>query len=460
MNSIYDLIVIGAGPGGYEAALYGAKLGLKTALVERESIGGVCLNWGCIPSKNLIHQAENFRSLSEMEAVGVKVDRSSLDYGLVYAQSRKVVETLTNGVEGLLNQAKVAVIKGTATITGSGEVSVDGKKTLMAKSILVATGSQPLKVPGFEFDEERILSSTGILSLTELPKRLVILGAGAIGCEFGFVMNSFGVDVTLVEAAKHILPTEDQEIGGLLMHSLTDQGLTVLDNTTAISLSKIGVGIAVDIRGPDGTRTINADKALVVFGRKPNTKGLGLQEMGVQLDSKGYVQVRDGQQTDSVGIYAIGDITATPALAHVASREGEIAIDHIIGRRAKETGVNVKLVPSAIYCEPQVAGFGLREQDIAACGFKVGKVSYPYIAAGKSTAIGRPEGLVKIFIDETSGEILGAHIIGHNATEMIHEILLASSTELLLADISNMVHAHPTLSEVIVGASKQEVNNR
>ena len=297
MNSIYDLIVIGAGPGGYEAALYGAKLGLKTALVERESIGGVCLNWGCIPSKNLIHQAENFRSLSEMEAVGVKVDRSSLDYGLVYAQSRKVVETLTNGVEGLLNQAKVAVIKGTATITGSGEVSVDGKKTLMAKSILVATGSQPLKVPGFEFDEERILSSTGILSLTELPKRLVILGAGAIGCEFGFVMNSFGVDVTLVEAAKHILPTEDQEIGGLLMHSLTDQGLTVLDNTTAISLSKIGVGIAVDIRGPDGNRTINADKALVVFGRKPNTKGLGLQEMGVQLDSKGYVQVRDGQQT-------------------------------------------------------------------------------------------------------------------------------------------------------------------
>lgn len=452
MSTQYDLAIIGAGPGGYVAAVYAAQLGLKVAIVEKDTPGGVCLNWGCIPSKNLIHQAEVFHSMSEMESVGVKVDRSSLNYSKVQGKSREVVKTLTNGVKGLLKRNKVDLIKGTAKITGKGQVSLDNGDKIKTTSIIVATGSRPMSVPGFEFDEEQILSSTGILALKQLPKSIVILGAGAIGCEFAFVMNSFGVKVTLVELAEHILPSEDAETTQVLDKCFKRDGIEILTSTKAISMNKNAKEVTIETLGPKGKQTISAEKALVVFGRVPNTQNLGLQEMGVKLDKRGYVTVHDYYQTHASGIYAIGDITHTPALAHVASREGEIAVEHIAGRQPQHKQVNPDLVPSAIYCEPQVAGFGLQEEQAKKQGIAIKKSVFQYAGAGKTVAVGKTDGIVKVLCDAKTDELLGAHIVGHNATELIHELLLVANSELLPEDVTEMIHAHPTISEAVMEA--------
>lgn len=450
MKDSYDLIIIGAGPGGYCAAIRAAQLGLQTAIIEKDQPGGVCLNWGCIPSKNLIHQADVFHSMQEMETVGVGIDRSTLDYTAVQTNSRKVVKTLTNGVSGLLKKNKVDLIKGSAHISGKGEVTVDDRRKLTGNNILVATGSRPMQVPGFEYDEQQVLSSTGILAMTTLPKSMVILGAGAIGCEFAYVMNSFGVKVTLVEAMDHILPTEDFETCAVLASCLIRDGVDVRVKTRALGLKKSANSVSVSLQDSAGNSSeVVADKVLVVFGRVPNTEDLGLQQMGVELDERGYVNIGDYCQTDAAGIYAIGDITRTPALAHVASREGEIAVEHMAGHRG-EQGVNPDKVPSAIYCEPQVAGFGLREDRAIAEGIAVKKSVFHYPGAGKTIAIGKPEGLVKVLCDPATDELLGAHIVGHNATELIHELLLAQTSELLPEDITNTIHAHPTISEAIM----------
>ncbi len=448
---MYDLLVIGAGPGGYVAAVRAAQLGLKTAVVEKDRPGGVCLNWGCIPSKNLIHQAELYHGLAEMEAVGVSIDRGSLDYAAVQGRSREVVGTLTNGVAGLLKRNKVDYIEGSAKISGKGQVSLDDGRALSARNILVATGSRPMAIPGFEFDEERILSSTGILALTELPYSLVILGAGAIGCEFAYVMNSFGVRVTLVEAMDHILPTEDFETCAVLDKAFRQSGIDVRTATRAGELSTENQGVRVTLQSADGASdSVTADKALVVFGRVPNTDGLGLEEMGVELDQRGYVKVGDYCQTSAAGIYAIGDITSSPALAHVASAEGEMAVEHMAGLKPHRQAVDEQLVPSAIYCEPQVAGFGLREDQALAREIEVKKSVFPYHGAGKTIAVGKATGMVKVLCDPKTDELLGAHIVGHNATELLHELLLAKSSELLPEDIGGMIHAHPTISEALM----------
>ncbi|MES9828394.1 MAG: dihydrolipoyl dehydrogenase [Candidatus Thiodiazotropha sp.] len=450
MSAQYDIVVIGAGPGGYVSAVHAAQLGLKAAVVEKDNPGGVCLNWGCIPSKNLIHQAETFHALQEMEAVGVSVDRSGLDYHKVQQNSREVVKTLTGGVAALLKRNKIEMIKGTARITGRGEVTVDGERKVTASNILVATGSRAMNIPGFEFDEQVVLSSSGILAMNALPKSLVILGAGAIGCEFAYVMNRFGVDVTLVEMADHLLPTEDFETCALLERCFKRDGVEILTGTRADTLEKTALGATVTVENADGEQKLHAEKVLVVFGREPNTAGLGLDEMGVKLDERGYVETGDYYQTHSPGIYAIGDITRTPALAHVASAEGEIAVAHMAGHAPAGKAIDPGLVPSAIYCEPQVAGFGLREDIARAEGIEVKKATFAYSGAGKTIAVGKSDGLVKVLCDPKTDELLGAHIVGHNATELIHELLLVKSAELLPEDISGMIHAHPTISEAIV----------
>lgn len=450
MKDSYDLIIIGAGPGGYCAGIRAAQLGLKAAVVEKDQPGGVCLNWGCIPSKNLIHQADVLQSMTAMETVGVAIDRSGLDYAAVQANSRKVVKTLTNGVSSLLKKNKVDYLKGTARITGKGEVTIDGKDKLSARHILVATGSRPMQVPGFECDEQQVLSSSGILAMTTLPQSIVILGAGAIGCEFAYVMNSFGVKVTLVEAMDHILPTEDFETCAVLASCLARDGIDLRQKTRALGLKKSATSVAVSLQDGDGnTEKVVADRVLVVFGRVPNTEGLGLEEVGVKLDDRGYVSIGDYCQTSAAGIYAIGDITRTPALAHVASKEGEMAVESMAGHQP-DKAVNPDSVPSAIYCEPQVAGFGLREDHAIAEGIEVKKSVFHYPGAGKTIAIGKPEGLVKVLCDPVTDELLGAHIVGHNATELIHELLLAQTSELLPEDITNTIHAHPTISEAIM----------
>lgn len=455
MEKKFDLVIIGAGPGGYVAAVRASQLGLSVAVVEKSTPGGVCLNWGCIPSKNLIHQAELYHSLSEMEAIGVSVDRSGLDYAKVQANSRQVVKTLTGGVAGLLKKNKVELIKGTAKITTKGEVSITDKagksQKVNAKNILVATGSRPMNIPGFECDEQQVLSSNGVLAMESLPKSIVILGAGAIGCEFAYVLNSFGVKVTLVELAEHLLPTEDFETCKVLDKCLKRDGIDVLTQIRAKGLDRSATDVTVNLENGKGEAlAITAEKVLVVFGRTPNTAGLGLEEMGVKLDQRGYVETKDYCQTHAAGIYAIGDITLSPALAHVASKEGEMAVEYMAGHTPDTKTIDADLVPSAIYCEPQIAGFGLREDQAIAQGIKVKKSVFNYPGAGKSIAIGKPDGLVKVLTDPETGELLGGHIVGHNATELIHELLLVKSSELLSEDVGNMIHAHPTISEALM----------
>lgn len=451
MSDQFDVVVIGAGPGGYVAAIRAAQLGLSTAIIEKENVGGVCLNWGCIPSKNLIQQAEDLHTARGLKAIGGVLNETGIDYGKAQKNSRKVAKTLSGGINFLLKKNNVEQISGTAKVTAPGEVTLDSGDVIKGKNILVATGSRPMQIPGFEFDEQSVLSSNGILSMTELPKSIVILGAGAIGCEFAYVLNTFGVEVTLVELADHILPTEDFETCEVLQQSFEKAGIKVLTKTRATALHKGPNGVLVDIEDEDGDEDdIVAEKALVVFGRVPNTEEIGLRELGVELDERGYVTVGDYNQTRVDGIYAIGDITRTPALAHVASREGEIAVEHMAGHEPKAKNVDADLVPSAVYCEPQVAGFGLREDKAEKEGIPFKKATFPLRAVGKAVAVGKTDGLVKTLVNSETNEILGAHIVGHNATEMIHQILLAKTNGLKPEDITAMIHAHPTLSEAIM----------
>lgn len=458
MDKVYDVAIIGAGPGGYVAGIRAAQLGLSVAIVEKDELGGICLNWGCIPSKSLIHHATEFRSLRHMEAYGVRVDLSGFDYRAVHAESRIAAKTLADGVSSLLRKNKVDVVKGTARIAGAGNVCVRDKnaqeRMLRAKNIILATGSRPLAPPGFAPDERDILSSTGILALTELPRSLAILGAGAIGCEFAYVFNAFGVRVTLIEMAEHILPAEDHEVARVLDASLRRSGVDVRTGTRAVSWQKTADETSVRVEAGSKTDQIGAEKVLAAFGRSPNTDRLGLETTGIEFDGRGYVVTGDYGETSVAGIFAIGDIVATPALAHVASKEGEMAVEFIAGRPPMLKRLAWDLVPSTIYCEPQIGGFGLREDHAAAKGISFKKSVFPFRASGKSVAVGNKEGLVKVLSDPDSGEILGAHIAGSNATELIHELLLARSSELLVEDVAQMMHAHPTLAEAVMEAAK------
>ncbi len=442
----YDLVIIGAGPGGYVAGIRAAQLGLKACVVEKDKPGGVCLNWGCIPSKNLIHQANLVLSGKQLAHIGVQVETSMLDYGKVYEKSRQAAGRLLKGVKGLLQKNGVDLIQDTARIAARNKLVLSDGTGIEGKKILIATGSRPLALPGFAFDEERVLSSTGLLSLKTLPKSLAILGAGAIGCEFAYVMNAFGVQVTLVEMADHILPFEDEETVSVLAASFRRKGITVLTGTRAVSLERSDrqVTIALEASGGEKT-TLIAEKALCVFGRTPNTDGIGLDSISLKTES-GYIPVGDYNETSVPGVFAVGDVVATPLLAHVASREGQVAVEYMAGCNPPRR-VDVNAIPSAIYCEPQVASFGLREAQAKASGIPFKKAVFPYRGTGKAVAVEQPDGMVKVLVDADTDEILGAHIVGADATEMIHEMLLAKTAELLPQDIAGMIHAHPTLSE-------------
>lgn len=444
----YDVVIIGAGPGGYVAGIRASQLGLRACIVEKENPGGICLNWGCIPSKNLIHQATMLLAKSDLEDIGVTIDTKKLDYGRVQNKSREAVRLLRSGVSFLLKKNKVTLINGTARIQSPGSVILQDGTTIDANHIIIATGSRPMMIPEFEFDEKRVLSSTGILSMKDLPKKLIILGGGAIGCEFAYIMNAFGVDVTIVEMESHLLPFEDEEIVKILEKSYKASGINVLCQTRAVSLENKSDLVRVGLENNDGnTITLDADKVLCVFGRTPNTDDIGLENVGIKTE-RGYIPVKDYGQTVIDGIYAIGDVVASPLLAHVASKEGEIAVEHI-ARKSPSPKIDLNLVPSAIYCEPQVASFGLREVQAKREGIQHKTARFPYRGVGKAVAINKPEGLVKVLFDPESNEILGAHIIGQDATELLHEILLAKSAELLPEDIAHMIHAHPTLSELV-----------
>ncbi|MGR3220297.1 MAG: dihydrolipoyl dehydrogenase [Candidatus Anammoxibacter sp.] len=444
-----DVIIIGAGPGGYVAAIRASRLGLKPILIERDEVGGVCLNIGCIPSKSLIHHAEIFRSRKTLAEMGVRIDSSGFDYSKVQKRSRLAAKKLSKGVEYLLKKNNVELIKAEVLIESQNKVVLSNGKEITGENILIATGSRPRELPGFPFDEDKVISSTGALMLEKLPKRMLILGSGAVGIEFAHIFASFDVEIHIVEMLSRILPLEDEEISSILHKSLSHRGIMIHTSTRAESFKSAANGLTVSLQSSTGNSTeIETDQILVAVGRATNTENLGIENVNITPE-KGFIRVNDYYRTEVSGIYAIGDIVNTPQLAHVASREGEIAVEHMAGLQDIE-GINLDLIPSVVYCEPQVASFGLSEDRAKEIGIEYKKACFPYRGSGKSAAIEQPDGMIKILYEPVKKEILGAHIIGAESTELIHEILLAKKAELLPEDIGSMMHAHPTLSEIVM----------
>ncbi|RKY00818.1 MAG: dihydrolipoyl dehydrogenase, partial [Spirochaetes bacterium] len=445
----YDLLVIGGGPGGYVGAIRASQLGLKTCVVEKDRLGGVCLNIGCIPSKALIHQAEIFNGLKELEKMGAKVDLSSFDYRNVYLKSRKAADMLSKGVTYLLRKNKIDVVSGKGRLLRPDSVEIDGKERIRAKNIIVATGSRPREIKGFEFDGDKVLSSNDALLMEELPESIVILGGGFIGVEFAHILSSFGVEVTIVELLDRLLPLEDEDSSSVLVRAFKRKRINVLTSTKAKALKKGKDGIKLFVEDSKGNeKELEAEKILVVVGRATNIEDIGLEDAGIRVD-RGFVLVGDYYQTDAPGVYAIGDVVPTPQLAHVASKEGEIVAEYIAGKNPPKK-VDPMLVPSAVYCEPQVASFGYKEYQLKENGIKYEKAMFPYRGVGKSVAVEKSDGHVKILFNPDTREILGASIVGTDATEIIHELLLAKKVKLLPSDIADMIHAHPTISEAIM----------
>lgn len=452
MENYFDLIIIGAGPGGYVAAIRASQLGLKTAVVERGSVGGVCLNIGCIPSKNLIESATAFASLKHMEGFGIKADVSGFDYGAVHAQSRKVADTLSKGVIYLLSKNNVTLIQDEAKITGPHTITTKSGNVLEAQHILLATGSRPRVIPGLEFDGQCVLSSDDMLMCDKLPASLLIIGGGAIGCEFAYIMRSFGVAVTLVEMTPGLLPYEDEEVSKALATSFKKKGITVCLSSKASVLERTPGAVTVAVESDKGAvKNYTVEKVLCVVGRTPNTADLGLEEVGLET-ARGFIPVNESYQTAVPSIYAIGDVVDTPMLAHVASKEGEIAVEHMAG---KHTSIHpfVPYTPNCVYCEPQVAGFGFTESRAKESIADAKAFSIPFRSIGKAVATNKSDGFVKIVTDG-EGRLLGAHIFGADATELIHELALAAQNGVNVRYIATMVHAHPTMSEGIMEAAR------
>jgi dihydrolipoamide dehydrogenase len=464
MGYDFDLAIIGAGPGGYVAAIRAAQLGLKTCIVEKDKAGGVCLNVGCIPSKSLIHQADLVLGSAGLAALGAGVDLSTIDYSKAYKASRKAAERLSKGVSFLLKKNGIEYVQGKARLKSANEISLEDGKSISAAAIILATGSRPRELPGFDFDEETVLSSTGALMLQKIPKRAVILGAGAIGMELGSVWNAFGSEVTIVELADRALPLEDPEAGMVVRKAFEKRGIRFVIGQGATGMERKDSGLVVTLKAANGSTegetasVLEADTVLVAVGRRPNTEGLGLEELGIRLD-RGFVQVGEFGETSAAGIYAIGDIVATPLLAHVASKEGEIAVERIAqllkGTPAPvESRIDLSTVPSAVYCEPELASFGLSVEKAVAGGIRHEVFNFPFRGIGKAVATEKPDGFVKIVHDPASGEILGATIVGERATDTIHELILARRAELTLEEVADMIHAHPTLAEGVMEAAK------
>jgi dihydrolipoamide dehydrogenase len=489
METEYDVAIIGAGPGGYVAAIRAAQLGLKACIVEKDKPGGVCLNIGCIPSKSLIHQAGLVAGAEALRALGAQVDLSTLDYGKAFAASRKAADRLSKGVQFLLKKNKVDYRVGTARFASAHEVLIDGANPVRAKTFIIATGSRPRTLAGFDFDEKCILSSTGALMLESVPKRAVILGAGAIGMELGYVWNAFGTELTIVEALDRVLPLEDAEAAAVVRKSFEARGVRFITSAMATGFehlassdevqrnsaggssglhsahsSPAGIRIALSPARPGIPEaaavpsSLEADAVLVAVGRAPNSGGLGLEELGIQLE-RGFIRTGDWHETSAAGIYAIGDVVATPLLAHVASKEGEIAVERIAhlltgSPLPAERRVDLSTVPSAVYCEPELASFGLSAEKATANGTRHAVYSFPFRGVGKAVAMEHPEGFAKVIHDPETGEILGATIVGERATDVIHELLLARKAELTIEDVADLMHAHPTIAEAVMEAAK------
>jgi dihydrolipoamide dehydrogenase len=448
----YDLIVIGSGPGGYSAAIRAGQFGLKTAIVEKQAkLGGTCLLVGCIPTKSLLHTADVWERFVNSEAEGIHAENARLEYPKVKDRKDGIVNKHANGVGMLLKRAKVERITGYATLKGGGKVEVQsdsGTQTLEAKNIIIATGSEARMLPGMQPDPEFILTNIEILNLTAVPKSLIVIGAGAVGVEFASIFKRFGTDVTVVEMLPRIVPVEDEDVSKELERVFKKQKIRVETGAKAENIQKTGTGVSLTLTTKDGKQEqLTAEKLLVAVGRKPNTEKIGLENTKVQLD-RGFIKVDQNQQTDEPGVYAIGDVVAgTPQLAHVATREGMIAVAHIAGKPA--IPINKNRIPGATYTQPGIGSVGLTEAQARAQGYKVKVGRFPFAGDSRATILGHHEGFVKVVADETYGEILGVHIIGPEAFELIGEAVAAMEAEATVDVMMQTIHAHPTLYEAM-----------
>lgn len=448
----YDVVVIGAGPGGYVAAIRAAQLGMSTAVIEDDNVGGVCLNWGCIPSKSLLRNAEVLELVKNAGEYGISVGEINYDYGKAIDRSRQVVRRLTGGVGSLLRKNGVEHISGRATLRSANTIAIDGsERAISADNVIIATGARARQIPGIPVDGETVLTSREAIVLREVPRRVVIVGGGAIGVEFADIYHSYGAEVMIVEMLPRLVPLEDEEISQQLERVFRRRGIEYKTGAMVKSVVVSDGAATVAVTDSDGNETeVECDKVLVAIGVQGNSDGIGLEAAGVDTD-RGFILVDDEMRTNVPGVYAIGDVTGKLPLAHVASAQGVTAAEVIAGLNPMP--LDYTLMPRATYCRPQIASFGLTEQQASDAGYsyKVGR--FPMAASGKALAMGESSGMVKLVVDNEVGELLGAHMIGPEATELLGEVGLSRLLEGTTTELGWLVHPHPTISETIKEAA-------
>jgi dihydrolipoamide dehydrogenase len=451
--SKYDLIVIGSGPGGYVAAIRASQLGLKVAVAEKAELGGICLNWGCIPTKALLKSANVFEYIKHAKDYGVEITEFKADVPGMVKRSRDVAAGMSKGIQFLFKKNKIDIIEGFAKLKKGGKIEVDaaGKKTeYEAKSIIVATGGRSRELPNLKIDGKKIIGYREAMILDKAPKKLLVVGSGAIGVEFAYYYNTIGTEVTIVEFLPRVVPVEDEEVSKALEKSFKKSGITIYTNSEVTKVDTSGAGCVSTIKTPTGEIKIESDIVLSAVGVSSNIEGIGLEDVGVKTE-KGKVIVDDFYKTNVEGIYAIGDIVKGQALAHVASAEGIICVEKIAGHNPQP--LNYNNIPGCTYCSPEIASVGYTEEAAKKAGFEIKVGKFPFTASGKAKAAGAPDGFVKVIFDAKYGEWLGAHFIGANVTEMIAEVVVARKLETTGHEIIKSVHPHPTMSEAIMEAA-------
>ena len=443
----FDLIVIGGGPGGYVAAIRAAQLGMKTALVEREHLGGICLNWGCIPTKALLRSSEVWHLMQNLGDFGMSADNIKFDIGAVVSRSRGVAKQLSGGIGHLLKKNKVTVVNGAGKLDGAGKVVVDGDKTMTAKNVIVATGARARLLPGLEADGDRVWTYREAMVPKVMPKSLLVVGSGAIGVEFASFYNDLGADVTVVEIMDRVLPVEDAEISAMARKSFEKQGMRILTEAKVAELERGKSGVKATVETKDGVETIEAEYVIMAVGIIGNTEDVGLDTTKVEVD-RGHIKTNEWNETAEPGVYAIGDVTGPPWLAHKASHEGVICVEKIAGLDGLHP-MDKSKIPGCTYARPQVASVGMTEAAAKDAGYEIKVGKFPFMGNGKAIALGDPEDMVKTVFDAKTGELLGAHMIGAEVTELIQGYVVAQTLETTEAELIHTIFPHPTLSEMM-----------
>ncbi|MFC5283362.1 dihydrolipoyl dehydrogenase [Pedobacter alpinus] len=450
----YDLIVIGSGPGGYVAAIRAAQLGLKTAIVEKESLGGVCLNWGCIPTKALLKSAQVFEYINHAADYGINVSEASADFDAVVKRSRGVADGMSKGIQFLMKKNKIDVINGFGKIKTGGKVEVkaaDGTvKEYTAKNTILATGGRSRELPHIKQDGKKVIGYREAMTLPKQPKTMIVMGSGAIGVEFAYFYATMGTKVTIVEFMDNIVPVEDEDVSKQLNRSFKKIGIDILTKSSVEKIDSSGDVCKVTVKTEAGEKVLEAEVVLSAVGYTPNLEGIGLEDVGVKVD-KGRVVTDEFYKTNIAGVYAIGDIVGGQALAHVASAEGIICVEKIAGHHPEP--LNYGNIPGCTYCSPEIASVGLTEKKAKEAGYEIKVGKFPFSASGKASASGAKDGFVKLVFDAKYGELLGAHMIGNNVTEMIAELVVARKLETTGMELIKAVHPHPTMSEAIMEAA-------